>query len=29
MIAQFSTDNLLFNIETPVPLVLEHDFLEM
>jgi hypothetical protein len=29
LIAQFSTDNLLFNIDTPAPLILEHDFLEI
>lgn len=29
MIARFSSENLLFNIDTPVPLVLEHDFIEL
>ena len=28
VIAKFSTDNLLFNLSTPVPEILTHDFIE-
>ena len=29
LIAQFSSDQLLFNVESPAPLLLEHDFIEL
>lgn len=29
IIAKFSTDNLLFNLSTPMPEILSHDFIEM
>jgi hypothetical protein len=29
IIAKFSTDNLLFNLSTPIPEILSHDFIEM
>ena len=29
VIAKFSTDHLLFNLTTPMPEILSHDFIEM
>lgn len=29
VIAKFSTENLLFNLTTPIPEILSHDFIEM
>ena len=28
-IAQYNADNMLFNVDTPMPEILEHDFLEL